>query len=78
VTAYVCPPMVVRPTRAAPLFADTVSVTVALALPVCPDVIAIQASPLDALHAQPVSVVMSTVRRPPPAPIESPLRLNRN
>src|SRR4051794_6802941 len=53
-----------------------VSATVPLALPFCPDAIAIHASAVDAVHAQPASVATSTVSRPPVAPIASDPRLN--
>ncbi len=58
------------------MFADTLTSTVPLALPLRPDVTAIQPSPLVAVHSQPFSVVKPTDSRPPPNPIASPLRLN--
>jgi hypothetical protein len=51
---------------------------VALAFPLCPDVMPIQFCEADALQEQPASVVRSNARRPPTKPIVSPLRLSEN
>jgi hypothetical protein len=56
--------------------AETISATVPLALPACPDVIEIQLLPDVAVQLQPVSVDTSTERRPPAAPIVSLERLS--
>jgi alpha-D-ribose 1-methylphosphonate 5-triphosphate synthase subunit PhnH len=48
------------------------------ALPVEPDSIAIQPASLEALHAQPASVVTATETRPPLEPTTSVVLLNWN
>jgi len=57
------------------VFAAIVNATVALAVPLAPDEIVIQLAAVDAVQLQPLSVVTSTDKRPPPAPIVSALRL---
>jgi len=56
--------------------AATETPIVALAFPLCPDVMPIQFCETDALQEQPVSVVRSNDNRPPAEPIVSPLRLS--
>jgi hypothetical protein len=58
--------------------ADTDSVTVPLALPLCPDVIAIQLLPDAARQSHPASTKTLTLSRPPAGPIASLERLSEN
>jgi hypothetical protein len=60
------------------LFTATVSPTVPLEFPLCPDDTTIQLFPLDAVQLQPLSVETSTDRCPPPDPIASLERLSAN
>jgi hypothetical protein len=66
---------VTTPLRCAPALAAIDSTTVPFAFPLRPDWMPIQAAVVVAVHPHPVSVATSTERRPPGAPIESPLRL---
>jgi hypothetical protein len=50
------------------MFASANTVTVPLAVPVCPAVIRSQAASLDAVQLQPVSVCTVAWRAPPPKP----------
>jgi hypothetical protein len=63
------------PVRAAPVFAATVSETVALAVPVWPDPMVIHEAVLAADQLHPVRVVTANASRPPAASILSPVRL---
>src|SRR6476659_8458565 len=64
------------PTRAAPAFGPTATLTEAVAEPVRAPGSDSQSTVLDAVHAQPVRVVMSNASVPPAAPIESPVRVS--
>ena len=64
----VCLAMVKLPVRGAPVFAVTVKDTVPVPSPLAPELIVIQGTALEALHAQ--SLVVDTVTLPfPPATI---------
>jgi hypothetical protein len=68
-TVVFCPAMVTVPLRCDPLaFADTVNPTEPLPVPEAPEVIAIHATPLDAVQAHPVCVVTVAVPVSPAAP----------
>ena len=75
VTVYAWPAMVTCPARSAPGLEATASTTVALALPLVPDWIAIQFAALVAVHAHPFSVATLTDSCPPEASIVSLARL---
>ena len=69
VTLTPCPPACIDPVRdAVVLLAATVYATVPLPVPPAPDVIVIQASALEAVHAQPAAAVTLKVPGPPEAP----------
>jgi hypothetical protein len=67
--------MLTSPERSAPVLGATVNTTAPDAPPLCPELMTIHAVWLAALHAQPDSVLTSTDKRPPAAPIESLARL---
>jgi hypothetical protein len=69
--------MVIVPLRAAPVFEATLNPTLPLPLPLAPLVIEIQASLLDAVHAQLLAdAVTATDPVPPLAPIDCVARSN--
>jgi hypothetical protein len=68
VTVIDCPPAVTWAMRCVPVFASANTVTVALAVPLCPDVIRSHAASLDAVQLQPVNVWTVAWREPPPKP----------
>jgi hypothetical protein len=70
--------MVAVPARCGPALAATDSITVPLPFPLAPDWMPIQFAALDAVQAQPASVVTSTDTRPPAASIVSCDRLSPN
>ena len=66
----VCPPTVIVPDRAAPVFAATLKPIVALPLPDAGPVSEIQFAPDDAVHAQAPLVVSAKLPVPPAAAID--------
>ena len=67
-----CPPAVIWAIRCAPMFASANTLTVPLAVPLCPEVIRSQAASLDAVQLQPVSVWRLAWSGPPPKPADRP------
>jgi hypothetical protein len=70
VIVIACPPAVTWAVRCAPMFASANTLTVPLAVPLCPVVIRNQAASLDAVQLQPVSVCRLAWREPPPKPTD--------
>ncbi len=72
VTVIDCPPAVTWAMRCGPMFASANTLTVPLAVPLCPAVIRSHAASLDAVQLQPVSVWRLAWRGPPPKPAVRP------
>lgn len=69
VTVWSCPPIVIVPVRAGPVFAPTEKLTVPLPVPLAPDVIVSHGAEATLVQPQPLAAVTAiAVALPPPAP----------